>query len=442
MKKNIDDIFNEKFKQAEITPPEEIWNNISAQLPFKKSKKRIIPIWYLMAGTAAALAIIVFLFNYNQSPILNKKITNTPGNNINIDNTSDESKIQILDLAPILEQKNDVVQSNKQENESLKTKESQTNNISEMNAQVNEAKTSIVSNYAKENELKNLEMVSRQEKSLSTDYELSQIIHNEVEIVANDSILLLENTIASANDIEETFFNTNEVEKSFKTPISKRLSVTTTAGALYFNNLGDGSGIDEQFANNNATSEITSSYGVNFGYQISQKVKLRTGISQINLVNNTQNVEYSSLINSRALGRQDLNNSPTYSNNPITNNLISFAGKVNQNLGFIEVPSEIEYLLIDKKLGINLIGGFSTLFLNKNEISINSENSNTDLGKANNLNEISFTANAGFGLNYKISPQFHFNLEPIFKYQLNTFKETKDFKPYYFGMYSGFSFKF
>jgi len=437
MKKNIDDLFNNKFKHAEKTPPEEIWDSISAKLPFKKRNKRIIPIWYLMAGTAAVLAIMVLIFKDNSSPISNQKITNSPEKSVNKNNSDspDVSKFQESEPESLFEPKNDVVQTKIQKPESQNTEKNQNNNIIDKKSQIskdNEKNTPI--SYTA-TELKNREIESRTEESLNSDYKLSQLIQNDVEIVANDSITLLEDPVANVEDIEE-LLNKKEVEESIKTTMSKRLSVTTTAGALYFDNLSGGSGIDEQFANNNSSSEITTSYGINFGYQISRKIKIRTGISQINLVSNTQNVAYFSLINSRVIEGSVLFDSSSNGTGA------AVFGKVNQNIGFIEVPSEVEYLIVDKKFGINLIGGFSTLFLNKNKISINTENYNTDLGKVKNLNEISFTANAGLGISYKISPQFHFNMEPIFKYQLNTFKDTKNFNPYYFGIYSGFSFQF
>ncbi len=96
MKKNLEDIFNEKFKDAEITPPDEIWENISAQLPLKKRSKRIIPLRYLIAGTAAVLAIMILLFKNNNSPISNQKITNSPEKPVNKNNgdNPDVSKFQ------------------------------------------------------------------------------------------------------------------------------------------------------------------------------------------------------------------------------------------------------------------------------------------------------------------------------------------------------------
>jgi hypothetical protein len=75
-------------------------------------------------------------------------------------------------------------------------------------------------------------------------------------------------------------------------------------------------------------------------------------------------------------------------------------------------------------------------------VILKSFESSNSLGEAHNLNNISFSTNIGMGIDYNISPRFQWNLEPIFKYQLNTFSNTPGVKPYNFGIYSGFSFKF
>ena len=62
---------------------------------------------------------------------------------------------------------------------------------------------------------------------------------------------------------------------------------------------------------------------------------------------------------------------------------------------------------------------------------------------ANNLNNTSFSANFGVGVDYNISEKININLEPTFKYQINTFNNTSgDFQPFFIGVYTGLSFKF
>ena len=108
----------------------------------------------------------------------------------------------------------------------------------------------------------------------------------------------------------------------------------------------------------------------------------------------------------------------------------------------LEIPLELEYFLVDKQVGISLIAGASTFFLQENEVTLNSANFNGSLGPANNLNQVSFSANLGIGFRYRLFSQFEFDLNPIFKYQLNTYEDVINLKPYHFGIYSGLRFEF
>ena len=113
-------------------------------------------------------------------------------------------------------------------------------------------------------------------------------------------------------------------------------------------------------------------------------------------------------------------------------------------MAFIEVPLEIEYQLLNRQFGLTLIGGFSSLFLSDNEVFSETNNGTTaSLGEATNINDVSYSANFGLGLNYKVSKKINLNLEPMFKYQINTFNNTSgDFKPFFIGVYTGFAINF
>ncbi|HEX9600193.1 MAG TPA: hypothetical protein VF985_01760, partial [Mariniflexile sp.] len=117
---------------------------------------------------------------------------------------------------------------------------------------------------------------------------------------------------------------------------------------------------------------------------------------------------------------------------------------INQALGYIEVPLEIQYALVNNKLGINVIGGFSSFFLSDNKIFSETEGgTRTFLGEASNINKVSYSANFGVGFNYRVSKKIDLNLEPMFKYQINTFNNTSgNFTPFFIGVYTGFAIKF
>ena len=262
----------------------------------------------------------------------------------------------------------------------------------------------------------------------------------------------IETAIALANANED-------IEKEEEEPLN-RWSVSPNVAPVYFNSLGkNGSTLDGQFVDNAKEGDVNVSYGISGSYAINKKLKIRAGMNKVDLGYRTNNVIVYD--NTNTLGRSDQSISNVQLNTTEGNNTFLSAQNVrfasapdillskehaalDQNLGFIEVPIEIEYSVLNTKLGLNVIGGFSTLFLSDNEIFTVENNGNrTLMGEATNVNDLSYSANFGIGIDYKLSKKLKINLEPTFKYQLNTFSNTSgDFKPFFIGVYTGLSFKF
>src|SRR5690606_12497288 len=201
------------------------------------------------------------------------------------------------------------------------------------------------------------------------------------------------------------------------------------------------------------------SYGVQVSYALSNRLSVRTGLNNVDLSYSTSGIEIGTGPVAVALRSVDYgsrqvvvtaadkgafanaNSSNGFGN--ITPKSTQGDARLIQNINYYEVPVELKYALINNKIGVNLIGGLSTLLLGNNEISVKADNFSTVLGDANNLSSVSFSTNVGLGLDYKLSKKFTFNIEPMFKYQLNPYTDSSvNFKPYYLGVYSGFSFKF
>ena len=104
---------------------------------------------------------------------------------------------------------------------------------------------------------------------------------------------------------------------------------------------------------------------------------------------------------------------------------------------------EAVYTVVDKRIGVTLVGGLSTLLLNDNEIVLQSPELTTGLGTGRGINELSFTTNVGVGVDYKVTDKIIFNVEPTLKYQLNSFdRDVVDFNPYFLGLYTGVRYQF
>lgn len=438
-RKHIDRVFQEKFKDFEATPRDVVWDNIASRLNENKRKKRVLPLWYKMAGVAAVLALFI---NYT-SGLFKNAIPNSQTASALVDDNFLSVSLASQEYTQNMFRSSIILGAIMKD-----TENKEANKFNDLG-------------------------VSGSDKLVSSNYKAKVI-----SLINSDKYTFADynNTVAN-NDASE-----NKKEKQISTnkkdlPIPglkreeetlaentigiKKIRVTTMAAPIYYDNFGSGTSIDPRFANNESSGELSISYGINLAYQISEKLKIRSGVSKVDLSYNTKNIAFTAAVNPTALSGINYaeGNIPNFrienrSVRPFSNlnasaefNRSSLAsptaGYLNQKLGFIEVPLEIEYVIIDKKIGLNIIGGGSTLFLNNNMISLNSSDFSTNLGEANNLNNVSFSTNIGLGIDYNISPQFELNFEPIFKYQLNTFNNTTgNVNPYYFGVYSGFSFKF
>lgn len=554
--KNIERLFQEKFKDFEAIPPQESWDLIASRLQEKKKKKRVIPIWFRYSGIAASLFLIgTLIWNYSFTNNPNEHLTNPEntivdrdGNIINKKDANSSIDNAVVYDAKLNQQKSDANLENSTKNENqlenastfyknsidskIQKNSSKTNAVvnnntiqkytepkvvskrksnKKYNNQLNVFKNSndgVVDIAQKNNSKRKSKYKTNKKNSSVTENEIllennlivnddkkektsvnkenidaffekelsnSTIVNNnhndsiahktilsngivENEIITQDSTLVAEVAV-EPNPLEELLKEKedgkNEDEKEEK---RSKWAISTNASPVYFNSLAEGSSIDEQFNSNSKNYTTTLSYGIAGSYAINDKLSLKTGVNSINLSYNTNDVLFESRM------REVDNNIPTISRNANASNMVFSSkngtineisgdvenviidnniGSLKQNISYIEVPLELSYKLIDKKFGVEIIGGMSTLFLNQNNISLVTNGLEMEVGSANNLNNIHFSSNVGLGFKYSFWKSFNANFQPMFKYQINTFNQNSgNFKPYFIGLYSGISFSF
>lgn len=267
------------------------------------------------------------------------------------------------------------------------------------------------------------------------------------EIKKKDSTNL---AVAEPNALEE-LLNEKE-EKIAKERKENRWQVTPNIAPIYFSSTSNGSPLDEKLAANEKTYGTNYSYGVGVNYALNKKLSIRSGVNSFTTDYDTNEIVFYQ--NANASRMQNVN--PTLQGSliqidPLANVNFSFGrlvqekfeGTLNQRTGYIEMPVEVSYKLVSRKFGVDLIGGFSTLFLTQNDVYLRTPGINMKIGEASNLNDIHFSTNIGLGLKYNFLKRFDARVEPLFKYQLNTYSSgAGGFKPYIFGIYSGISYHF
>lgn len=485
-KKNLEQLFKETFKGFQETPDDRVWESIEVSLDKKKRKKRIVPIWWQLGGVAALLAILFYIINplgteQNDQIIISD--TETPAQKAAADeNSSQHSNSSTNQSTQGLVESNSGTEKSKQngsesnfkQNQSMVSKDQLANTDSPnskgskvdqgislkgqnqkdaalaMNKNVSEdVESTITDNNAQEAIAQNNKEQTIS-KGLDQESQEESIAENQKEQPEKKSIY---DAIKEQEDEEVIMANTN----------SGKWSVGPSVAPVYFNATGGGSPIHSDFASNSKSGNFNLSYGLTVAYEVGKKVKVRSGVHRVNYGYDTNDVVFSS--SSRVAADEKLDNinysqkSQTVvvqSKNNLPDNLPTdaflelasnaipvFDGKMVQQLGYIEVPLEVDYALIDRKFGVDLIGGVSSLFLVDNSVLLEAEGLVTEIGEATNANDVNFSANFGMGFNYKFTPKVQLNIEPVFKYQMNTFSKTAgQFQPFSVGVYSGVSFKF
>ena len=494
-KKHIDELFKDRFKNFEATPSPKVWENIVAQLRKDKEDRKVVPLWIKLGGVAAALALLLTVGNtvFNSPTLENPSVT-TEKNNIPVDNdseilqkenersteiTSEDVKIHSnegeTDSNKTVGPKNaiavekETVPSSKNKNGTVQNKNGTVQNKNDVPEKITRKEA-----VAVQNEKVNF---SEKEKSeVTAETEIVEKTHTgiiasnkaktnnaEAEIIAP---IVEENTGITKTETPEkkTSIFDAIAEQNTEDPIVKnpkpenRWSVLPNVAPVYYSSLGNGSSLDPSFADNEQSGDVNMSYGVQVSYALNDRLSIRSGVSNVDLSYSTGGIDLGSGPISVALRSVDYGNNeivvtavdkgslsmppPGSGFDFISPKTTDGNAQILQNINYYEVPLELKYALSNNKLGVNIIGGLSTLFLGNNEISVKADNFNSVLGEANNLSSVSFTTNVGLGLDYKISKRFLFNIEPMFKYQLNPYTDSSNFKPYYIGVYTGFSFRF
>lgn len=452
--KSIERLFQEGLKDFEASPSPKVWNGIEAKLAGRKQPKRISPFWWQVASVAAILLIFssIGAFYYNSS-VYKPSITFKKPPKI-------KSTSNSLVVIPAQYRFSSV-------NKNLSLLE-------------NSIKSDLAFNFEASSSSLNFEQASLPVQDLQADSAAARIADRSfstVNLLIGSSINSFSNSPMASTLFEPDKESLNNKKSLFDAiqeddllaieedkGVDKPWAIQPNLAPVFMNSFNGGNPIEPSLQGK-TSSNPNVSYGVNIAYAINKKIKIRAGVNQVAMGYNTQDVVLSvtsSSFRAEASGNLNLegnlvgdftlvsanNNSNTQAGTQansfgMTPSKLNSVGVINHELGFVEVPLEVEYALIDKKLGVHVLGGASTYLLSNNEVFFDVNGRSSSIGEAGNLNTFSFSANLGVGMDYNFSERVSFNLEPKFMYQINTFQSnTTNFQPYFFGIYSGIKFKF
>lgn len=492
---NLDKLFRNKLKDLKVSAPKDSWEAIAERLP-RKEKRRPIVLWW----SAAAVLLVFFASSVFYWSVIEKvpqniplvdieKVSDTTPENIQLVETEKKSKVvaekdyenslatddNTLENPGSTQPQDNLTTDNEYRSNSkfhtsknkavvdrsmqrqavasqnVKEGKSETNSSSkqsivqkQINKKAEEDKskeTLLVKQHTTEYDAKN-----RQE---TTDEQIAQteVLKNKEEEKMEEvtSLLNQETSLAAEKEALE-----NSKEKHGK------WSVGPQVAPVYYSSVSAGSSLDNQFNNSGKKGGVNMSLGLQVAYQLNDNWQVRSGVHRMNVGYATNDVQVGYADPNLAIANINYNNAvagdvvvTAFSNANLSNIQASQIGnkievlniegntQLKQNITYLEVPIEIERKIIQSDFEWTVIGGVSSLFLTNNAIYVHNSDYSHQIGNANNLEKTSFTTNIGMGFGYNFTKNLHLKLEPMFKYQLNPYTNSVDFKPYMFGVYTG-----
>ena len=264
------------------------------------------------------------------------------------------------------------------------------------------------------------------------------------------------------------------ISENTTTKPKNRWSIAAMASPTYLSSFNSGSdGLSKELTSSEQ-SLISYSGGVAFSYKISKRFSIQSGLYYSSLGQKVEGINsFSGFQPYGTITKGDHNfevltaNGTVYTSNPdvflsantadrivtaYTNDVFDpkkaslqpVNTSLDQNFKYLEFPVILKYKLIDKTIGINLIGGLSYNLLVSNSVSTTVDGNKYSIGNTQGLNPLTLSSSLGMGMEYNLSGKFSLNLEPTFRYYLNPFSvSTGSFiHPYSFGIFSGVSYKF
>lgn len=470
---NMDELFSREFERFEAEPSFAVWDKLEKSL--EKRRRAVVWLWVTRVGLAASLLVAFgtgWYFAMQRQPIMNTQTAEImtkktePNDSFQNGNKPEVETSQATPNTPsVLRLSSEKIKGTKNQltNEKEKIITSVENASSTLSKNLNHAELSTL-------------MESKPYKIMTSGQPSGKLID-----IDDHSYFLNENdrAVIAANIESSRIQNGHAV-------VGKKWSVGAQISPDYHFNESNNKLDQSSLQGVNAPS-VTSGYelkvagGLKFTYQASEKVSIQTGVNYTTYAQNSSNVpvsfaghnwiglrnDYSfqdgsygtsnkaSATNSNpaALNTQmGLANISMPSgtevsiNNAMTTTYAEFVQnyRFSQQANYLELPLLARFQVVDKAIGIHLLGGINTNVLLQNQVQLMDRNSVLAKGQLEGLRNFAFSSSLGLGLDYGLGDRFNLSVEPLLKIMLSDMNADENFHvtPYTFGIYTGISYKF
>jgi len=469
----------QKMKDFSVTPPDKVWEGVAAHLDSGGGKGRILFWLAIAAGIVLAVSVGLNLNWYlggkqpdtelavQETPVEEGIITSKPS--VNFDQHSGLKKEE-QDAGPILQ------------NEAKTEATVRVIEIETAHVHAVESKDAAVVNdlplpvYSDENV--ELALAEPQSDDSNPDTEVS-----DEATFSGDPLAGLQDTPGADSTVIQSVMPLQLPDPgpllAENDPKERNWSVTAALSPLYSYRDAQGTLATNTFLNSNESALLSYAGGIRVAFEAIAGLELETGLvfNKMGLViGDVDNysldaswrgyVSLSSVDSRKSVymstntignivtvaGDQVLNNyggevSGTfdYVNEPQSESIEeSPADALHQYMEYVEIPFNLKYKFFDKAFALRLIGGFSTNILVGNHVDRMSADGLVSFGYVEDVRSVNYSGNAGLGMTYHIGENIDLNVEPRFRYFLNSVnqEDIPTTRPYSFGLFTGISYLF
>lgn len=193
----------------------------------------------------------------------------------------------------------------------------------------------------------------------------------------------------------------------------------SSASSVYYQNSGNLNGAQSVYSTTASKGSVFS-VGMNLGKRISKKWLVQGGVSYLN-----QAIGYTSNFAVVGANNTALASVADYANAKSFSSVIAPSApyQINSVNEFISVPVQAGYLLVDRKLGLQLNSGISSDIFMQNTLTDKSgqlASNSSGAGDASPYRTVSWAGLMGTELSYKIATQYRISIAPGLRYSLNS----------------------
>jgi hypothetical protein len=432
---NIDIVFRNGLKNMEVLPPADVWGNIPP-MPVRNQGYRVA------MGIAAGIAVLVALTLLASSYF---RINNGSGGIPELAMAADDQQLGNITAAEV---------------------------STPVNIEGKTASRSMIESpaVARENETVFAGPADIPAAStLISDFRRQQANvkeNNPLPLSSDEITVIVSPAMKGRNDFPAPAIGS---EKTAST-VSRFEIGASVSPSMGFSSAGNNTRLAELI--NSEQTRPTYSTGLTFGYKISSRLTIQSGIGLSSVGQTITGVDvfaglsdfytvkgaylYSVETASGTIlaGNTDLyltdnanRVNTTIANNmadPSKYNLTQVSNNIHQVFRYLELPVILRYKIIDQKVDLNFSGGMSYGYLLDNFAYANDGGNVIPVGRTQGVNIHSISSQLGLGMEYNISTNISFNLEPVFKYYVTPVSNISGtlYKPYSIGFFSGLFFKF